>query len=189
MSAGAADPEAGRLVARIGKPHGLHGEVTVQTHTDDPDGRYVTGAVFATEAVPGSGVPRVLTLASARLHRAIWLLGFEEIPDRTGAEGLRGTRLLLPEGESVVVDEPGAVEEEAYYEEQLVGLRAVDPSGAPIGTVSGLHVGAAQDLLEVRLADGRTALVPFVMAIVPEVDLADGRVVIDAPTGLLDLAE
>ena len=53
------------LVARIGKPHGLRGEVTVQTHTDDPEGRYVPGTVFATEAATGTGVPRALTLASA----------------------------------------------------------------------------------------------------------------------------
>ena len=71
----------------------------------------------------------------------------------------------------------------------LVGLRAEGPSGALIGEVSGLHVGAAQDLLAVRLADGREALVPFVEAIVPVVDVADGRVVIDAPPGLLELAE
>jgi 16S rRNA processing protein RimM len=175
-----------RLVARIGKPHGIRGEVTVQVHTDDPLSRLVPGAVFETEAPSGSGVPRELTLVSARLHRDIWLLGFEGIPDRTGAEGLRGTRLLLAEDDLAEVDED---DDEGWYQEDLVGLRAEGPSGALIGEVSGLHVGAAQDLLAVRLADGREALVPFVEAIVPVVDVADGRVVIDAPPGLLELAE
>ena len=85
------------VIARIGKPHGIRGEVTVQTHTDDPVGRYVPGAIYATEAASGTGVPRSLTIASARLHQKTWLLGFEEIPDRTGAESLRlaGMRLMV----------------------------------------------------------------------------------------------
>ena len=69
------------LVARIGKPHSLNGEVTVQTHTDDPERRFVEGTEFATEAAAGTGVPRSLTLRSARLHNGVWLLGFDEIPD------------------------------------------------------------------------------------------------------------
>ena len=173
------------LVARIGKPHGLRGEVTVQTHTDDPEGRYVPGTVFETEAAAGTGVPRALTLATARKHRETWLLGFEEIPDRTGAESLRGTRLLL-EADDLEDDED---DDEGWYEHDLVGLAVVDPSGAAIGEVTGLVVGAAQDLLEVRLSDGREALVPFVEAIVTEVDLDAGRVVVDAPVGLFDLDE
>lgn len=176
-----------RLVARIGKPHGLRGEVTVQVHTDEPHARFVAGAVFATESATGSGVPRRLTLASARLHRDTWLLGFEEIPDRTGAEGLRGTRLLLEDdvaGETVPVDD----DEEAWYEDELVGLAALDPAGELLGEVRGLLTGTAQDLLIVRLEDGAEAMVPFVAAIVTEVDVAGGRVVIDAPPGLLELA-
>lgn len=172
------------LVARIGKPHGLHGEVTVQTHTDDPDRRFVPGAEFATQAVAGSGVPRVLTLRSARLHRAIWLLGFEEIPDRTGAESLRGTRLFLDaEALAQVRDE----EDDGYYEDELVGLAVVGVDGKVVGEVTGLTTGTTQDLLEIRLAGGGDALIPFVEAIVPEVDLEGGRVVIDPPPGLLEI--
>jgi 16S rRNA processing protein RimM len=166
------------VVARIGKAHGLGGEVTVQVHTDDPRGRFTPGAVFATEAPPGSGVPHQLTLRSARLHRDTWLLAFHEVPDRTGAEGLRGTRLLL---------EPALDEEDAWYEDDLVGLRVLDRAGAPLGEVAGLDVGAAQDRLVVRLDDGSEALVPFVSAIVVEVDVDGGQVVLDPPPGLLDL--
>jgi 16S rRNA processing protein RimM len=173
-----------RLVARIGKPHGLRGEVTVRAHTDDPEGRFVPGTVFTTEAAPGTGVPRTLTLATARLHRETWLLGFEEIPDRTGAESLRGTTLRLSDDGS---DEPD-LDEESWYEEDLLGLTAFDPAGERIGEVSGLVNGAAQDLLVVRLEDGAEALVPFVAAIVTDLDTTAGRVVIDAPPGLLDLA-
>ena len=159
------------LVARIGKPHGLRGEVTVQTHTDDPEARFAPGVAYATEAAPGSGVPRSLTLRTARLHQKTWLLGFEEIPDRTGAESLRGTRLFI---DAEAAAEAAADEDDAWYEDEL-------------GEVTGLRTGAAQDQLVLRLTGGAEALVPFVEAIVPEVDVEGGRVVVDAPPGLLEL--
>lgn len=174
------------LVARIGKPHGLRGEVTVQTHTDDPEARYVPGTVFATQAQPGTGVPRSLTVSTARLHRQIWLLGFAEIPDRTGAESLRGTQLFL---DLDSVEEPEADEDGSWYEHDLVGLAVHDPAGAVLGEVTGLILGAVQDLLEVRLTDRREVLVPFVEAIVTKVDIEAGHVVVDAPAGLFDLDE
>jgi len=170
------------LVARIGKPHGLGGEVTVQLHTSDPETRLAVGAVLDTEAATGTGVPRTLTVRSTRVHNGVWLVAFEEIPDRTGAESLRGTRLVV-DGTAVVAED----EEDVWAEADLVGLRVVDPSGTELGEVAGLVVGAAQDRLVVRLPDGREAQVPFVAAIVPEVDVEGGRVVLDAPAGLLDL--
>jgi 16S rRNA processing protein RimM len=136
------------VVARIGKPHGLHGEVTVQLHTDDPEARLAVGSVLATQAAEGSGVPKALTIRSTRVHQGIWLLAFEEIPDRSGAESLRATRLVA----------------------------------AP-----GLEVSPAQDLLVVSLDAGGDAYLPFVEAIVPEVDVERGRVVVDPPPGLLEL--
>lgn len=168
------------VLARIGKPHGLRGEVTVQLHTDEPERRFAIGTVLETEAAPGSGVPRQLTLRSTRVHRGIWLLGFEEIPDRTGAEGLRGTRIVTDE---VSVDPDG--DDEAWFEDDLVGLEVRDPAGAVLGTVSGLELGPAQDRLVVELTDGVTAYVPFVEAIVPTV--AEDHVVVDAPPRLFDL--
>jgi 16S rRNA processing protein RimM len=170
------------LVARIGKPHSLHGEVTVQAHTDDPMGRFVPGATFVTDAAAGSGVPKSLTIRNARQHKGIWLLAFDGIPDRTGAEGLRGTQLLLDEEDETGNDEDG------WYEEELVGLRVLDPAGEPLGTVAGLDVGVAQDRLVVTLTDGTEVLVPLVEAIVPSLDPTAGVVVVDAPPGLFDIA-
>lgn len=176
------------VIARIGKPHGIRGEVTVQTHTDDPESRYAPGTTYATEASTGTGVPRELTIATSRLHQQTWLLGFEQIPDRTGAESLRGTRLVIPdEVEASVPD--GGDDEDGWYEADLVGLRVEDPAGVVMGEVTGLTVGAAQDLLHVRLTDGRDGLVPFVEALVPVVDVEGGRLVVDAPAGLFDLAD
>jgi 16S rRNA processing protein RimM len=167
------------VVARIGKPHGLRGEVTVQLHTDDPESRFAVGTVLATRATPGSGVPRALTIRSTRVHQGTWLLGFEDIPDRTGAESLRGTRLVAPAQASD--------DDDGWYEDQLVGLSVVDRSGTRLGEVTGLEVGPAQDLLVVRLDTGTEAYLPFVEAIVPEVDVEGGRVVVDPPDGLLEL--
>lgn len=169
-----------QVVARIGKPHGIRGEVTVQLHTDDPGGRFTPGTIFPTRAPAGSGTPKALTVRSARDHNGIWLLGFEEIPDRTGAEGLRGSLLLLPA-------EAPEVEDDAWYADDLVGLRAERPDGSLVGTVTGLVVGAAQDRLVLDLAGGGTAEVPFVRALVPVVDVPGGRVVVDPPEGLLEL--
>ncbi len=171
------------VVARIGKPHGLRGEVTVRLHTDDPERRLAVGAVLATEADAASGVPRELTVRSTRVHRGIWLVAFDEVPDRTGAEGLRGTRLLLDDDAAAPVEE----DEDVFGEEDLVGLSVLDPGGARIGAVTGLETGPAQDRIVVRLTDGREGRVPFVRALVPSIDLEAGTVVVDAPAGLFDL--
>lgn len=173
------------VLARIGKPHGLLGEVTVQLHTDDPEGRLVTGVTFATQAQAGSGVPRTLTLRSTRVHNGTWLLAFEQIPDRTGAESLRGTRLLA-DLESLQ-SQDRADDDEGWYEDELVGLTVLTRDDVLVGTVTGLQTGPAQDLLVVALEAGGTAYLPFVEAIVPEVDVPAGRVVVDPPDGLLEL--
>lgn len=166
----------GVVVARIGKPHGLRGEVTVQVHTDSPQERFAVGNVLRTD--PTSAGP--LTIRSARMHRQIQLLAFEGADDRNAAEALRGTRLLADPDDEDDSDE-------GFYEDELVGLEVVDPTGAVLGRVSALHSRPVQDLLEVELTGGRTAYVPFVAEIVPEVDLDAGRVHVDPPAGLLEL--
>ena len=166
------------VVARIGKAHGLRGEVTVQVLTGAPDERFVPGATFVTE--PAAAGP--LVLRSARDHNGILLLGFEHTEDRTGAEALRGIKLLAE-----ALEDDG--DEDAWYERDLVGLKAVTVGGDEVGEVTALESRPAQDLLVLRLTDGRQARVPFVTAIVPEVDIAGGRVVLDPPAGLLDLNE
>jgi 16S rRNA processing protein RimM len=166
------------VVARIGKAHGLRGEVTVQVLTGAPDERFVPGSTFVTE--PAATGP--LVLRSARDNNGILLLGFEHVEDRSGAEALRGTRLLA----DVLADDD---DEDTWYERDLVGLKAVTTGGNEIGEVTALESRPAQDLLVLRLTDGREARVPFVTAIVPEVDIEGGRVVLDPPPGLLDLDE
>jgi 16S rRNA processing protein RimM len=166
------------VVARLGKAHGLRGEVTVQVLTASPDERFVPGATFVTE--PAAAGP--LVVRSARDHNGILLLGFDHTDDRSGAEALRGITLL-----GDVLEDDG--DEDSWYERDLVGLKAVTIGGDEVGEVTALEPRPTQDLLVLRLTDGRQALVPFVKAIVPEVDIEGGRVVLDPPAGLLDLDE
>lgn len=170
------------VVARIGRAHGIRGEVTVELRTDAPEQRFVPGGtlfVVPPRGPAGRGLPAELTLGTVRDHNGTFLLTFEEVADRTAAEALRNVLL-----EADVPDESD--EEDAWYDHQLVGLAVVDPAGAELGTVVAVEHPPAQDLLVVRRADGATRYVPFVSAIVPTVDVAGGRLVVDAPKGLLD---
>jgi 16S rRNA processing protein RimM len=169
------------VVGRIGKPHGIRGEVTVEVRSDEPDRRFATGASLRAEAPRGSAAPySSLTVARTRWHQGRLLVTFEELADRTAAEGARGILLHVP----VDPDERPADPEE-YYDHQLVGLAVHDLDGHLLGEVTGLVHGGAQDLLAVRTPDRREALVPFVRALVPEVDLAARRVVVADRPGLV----
>jgi 16S rRNA processing protein RimM len=167
------------VVARVGRAHGIRGEVTVDVRTDAPGERFVPGARLHVTGDRALAGVEVLTVATVRDHNGILLLGFEEVLDRTAAEALRGAVLEADVPEDV--DEP-----EAWYDHQLVGLRALDPAGAELGEVVAVEHLPAQDLLVVRRPDGARRMVPFVAAMVPTVDGPGGTVVVDAPPGLLD---
>lgn len=168
------------VVGRIGKPHGIRGEVTVDVRTDEPDRRYVAGARLLAAPPKGSAFPhRELTVARTRWHQGVLLATFAELGDRNAAEAARGVLLRA----AVPVDETPEDPEE-FYDHQLVGLTAYDVDGTRLGEVTGL-VHGAQDLLRVRTPDGHEGLVPFVTALVPEVDLTAGRVVIADRPGLV----
>jgi 16S rRNA processing protein RimM len=105
---------------------------------------------------------------------------FEELADRNAAEAARGTVLHATIAHDETPEDP-----EEYYDHQLVGLDVVDLDGSPLGTVKAVVHGSAQDLLTVRTPDGRDTLVPFVSALVPEVDLTAGRIVVADRPGLV----
>ncbi|MER7441037.1 ribosome maturation factor RimM [Micromonospora avicenniae] len=182
------------IVGRIGKPHGIRGEVTVEVRTDEPDARFAPGAVLRTEpgATPrppaGSGpgvpyrVPAELVVESVRWHQGRLLVAFEGVLDRDVAEALRGTLVGVESSEVAPPEDP-----EEFHDHQLVGLSVVTPTGERLGEVARIDHAPASDLLVLRRPEGKTALIPFVKAIVPQVDLAGGRVVVDPPGGLLDL--
>jgi 16S rRNA processing protein RimM len=165
------------VVGRIGRPHGVRGEVTVEVRTDDPELRFAPGAVLITD--PADRGP--LTLAGRRWHREVLLLAIEGVDSREQAEELRDTQLLVP-----VADLPALEDPDVFYDHQLVGLAARLTDGARLGEVAAVrHEGT--ELPVVRRPDGDEVLVPFVAAIVPTVDLAGGFLVVDPPEGLLEL--
>ncbi|HEX3749874.1 MAG TPA: ribosome maturation factor RimM [Streptosporangiaceae bacterium] len=166
-------------VGQIARAHGLRGEVTVAVRTDDPDVRFVPGTTLATEP-PDRGP---LTVAAIRWHSGRLLVTFEGVRDRNGAEDLRGTLLVLDSASIPAPDDP-----DEFYDHQLIGLGVVTAAGDAVGEVTDvLHHG--QDLLVVRRGPGAETLVPFVSAIVTDIDVAGGRLVIDPPPGLLDSGE
>jgi 16S rRNA processing protein RimM len=163
-------------VARIGKPHGIRGEVTVQVLTDAPEDRFVPGTEFVVE--PASAGP--LTVRSARWNKDILLLGFEEVADRNRAETLRGAKLFM---ETEELDEDG---DEGWYEHELIGLEARVGSQS-VGKVTALNTMPVQDLLVVETPDGKEILIPFVEQIVPEVNIEEGFILLTPPDGLFDV--
>jgi 16S rRNA processing protein RimM len=177
------------IVGRAGRPHGIRGEVVIGVRTDEPDLRFAVGAVVdagasADEAddVPGER----LTVASKRWHSGQLLVSFAGITDRTAASELTGSWLSVDSSQLPDTGDP-----DEFRDHELIGLNVRTAGGEPVGVVTDvLHYG--QDLLVVRRAEGDAGgecLVPFVKAIVPEVDVEAGLVVIDPPPGLLDPAE
>lgn len=167
-------------VGRIGRAHGIRGEVSVEVRTDSPDLRFVLGARLTT--APERAGP--LTVRQTRWHSGRLLVSFDGVADRAGAEALRGVLLLA----EVDADERPADPDE-YFDHQLLGLRAVTAGGDQVGEVTDVLHLPDQDLLVIRRAGGAEVLVPFVAQLVPEIDLARGLVYIDPPRGLLDPAE
>ncbi|GAB2447377.1 ribosome maturation factor RimM [Streptomyces incanus] len=165
------------VVARIGRAHGIKGEVTVEVRTDEPELRLGPGAVLATD--PASAGP--LTIETGRVHSGRLLLRFEGVRDRTGAEALRNTLLIA----EIDPDEQPEDEDE-YYDHQLMDLDVVTRDGQPVGRIAEIAHLPTQDLFVVERPDGSEVLVPFVEQIVTEIDLEEQRAVIDPPPGLID---
>ncbi|ABP53777.1 ribosome maturation factor RimM [Salinispora tropica] len=178
------------VVGRIGKPHGIRGEVTVEVRTDEPETRFAPGSVLRTEpganvpAHPGAyRVPGELTVEAARWHQGrVLLVTFEGVLDRNVAEALRGTLVGVDRADVAPPTDP-----EEFHDHQLVGLAVVTSAGERLGEIARIDHAPAADLLVLRRPGRRDVLIPFVQAIVPEIDLAGGRVVVDPPGGLLDL--
>ena len=175
--------EESLVVGRILRPHGLRGELSVEVRTDDPEQRFAAGSVLGTD--PAEAGP--LTVEASRWHSGRLLVSFAGIADRTDADSLRGAWLTID-----AADVPPPEDPDEFNDHQLTGLSVATVSGEVVGTVTGvLHHGQA--LLAVTPAAGTPrpaeVLVPFVAAIVIEVDLAGRRLIIDPPPGLLDLGQ
>jgi len=164
------------VVARIGRPHGIHGEVSVEVRTDDPAGRLAPGSTVRTD--PASAGP--LTITDGRVHSGRLLLTFEGYADRGAAEGLRNVLLVADVDPSQRLDDP-----DEFLDSQLIGLAVRTVAGEDVGELTEVLHLPGQDVLAVRRPDGTEVLVPFVAVMVPTVDLDEGVVLVDPPPGLL----
>lgn len=167
------------VVGRIGRAHGVLGEATVEVRTDLPEERFYVGAVLTTD--PAKFGP--LTIESARGHNGVLLLKFSEIKDRTAIEKLRDVLLMA----DVDVEEDFDNEDD-FHVQQLLGSKVITVDGLEVGTLSDVINLPGQDLLAVQSARGEI-LIPFVLEIVPTVDVANKIITIDPPDGLLNLAD
>ncbi|SCF89692.1 ribosome maturation factor RimM [Streptomyces sp. Ncost-T10-10d] len=165
------------VVARIGRAHGIKGEVTVEVRTDEPELRLAPGAVLATE--PAGAGP--LTIETGRVHSGRLLLRFEGVRDRTAAEALRNTLLIAEVDPAELPEDP-----EEFYDHQLMDLDVVLADGTEIGRITEITHLPSQDLFIVERPDGSEVMIPFVEEIVTEIDLEEQRAVITPPPGLID---
>jgi len=163
-------------VGRIGRAHGIRGEVTVTPSTDDPAARFAVGSVLHTD----SETRPVLTVAGARQSGQAQVVAFDGIADRNAAELLRGIHLFV-DAESL--PEP---EDDEFYDHQLVGLAVHHRNGDLLGEVIEVMHPPAAPVLVVRRPDDTEELVPFVKVIVPDVDIAAGRLLVDPPDGMFE---
>ncbi|MDO4254412.1 MAG: ribosome maturation factor RimM [Kocuria sp.] len=174
-------------VARIGKPHGIRGEVTVQLFTDEPQLRFAPGSRLSVETATPAGAAVVkgheLEVSGARWNKQVLVVGFNQVTDRNAAEALRGSQLFVEEDSS-------GMDDDTWYEHDLIEMDVVVADWQPqrVGRVTGLRTMPHQDLLQVTLdEDGREIDIPFVQAIVSEINEEDRTVVLTPPPGLLEL--
>jgi 16S rRNA processing protein RimM len=156
-------------LARIGAAHGVRGAVRLWTFTEDPTAVRRYGPLASKD---GS---RRFEVTSAREAKDHMVVTFKGVTTRQQAERLNGIELY------VARDKLPTTDENEYYHADLIGLAAVTTAGEPLGSVIAVHNFGAGDIIEIAPRRGATILLPFSNAVVPTVDLAGGRVVIDMP--------
>jgi len=164
-------------VGRIGRPHGLRGEVVINPETDFVEERFARGATVWMQRGDGE---QPLTVATMRLQNGRAIVGFEGFERIEDVEPLGGTELRVPE------ETLQPLAENTYYQHQLVGCVVEGADGAPIGTVERVDGGVGASMLVVNGSRGEV-LIPLTQAICTAIDVAAKRIRIDPPDGLLEL--
>jgi len=167
------------IVGRVRKPQGIHGELLVESLTDTPDAVFAPGRRVFVGTVDGDPDPdgATLTLKRARPFKGGYIVGFDELADRTAAEMWRGRYLLLP------ADELPALQPDEVYQHDLLGMRVRDEVAGELGTVSAVYDLPSGLTLEVS-GEADSVLLPYRPEIIREVDLGARVVRIAAPPGL-----
>lgn len=167
------------LMAKIGAAQGLRGEVRVSSYTDDPLALGDYGNLVAADG-------RVFEILEVRQGKNVVIVRFRGINDRNAAEALNGLELFVDRDN--LPDED--LDEDEFFYTDLEGLDVVDGEGKSYGSVSAVYDFGAGDLLELKGAGRRPALIPFTEAAVLEIDLEGGKILIDPfAAGLIDNPE
>jgi 16S rRNA processing protein RimM len=163
------------VIGRIGRAHGVRGDLFVEPMTDEPDHRYAGGTVLMTSD------NTTLTVATSKWHSGRFVVHFAGVDDRNVAEALRGQTLSIDVDPAELPEDP-----DEYYDHQLVGLNVALEDGSVIGVIGEVIHLPSQDLLSVKREGDTEVLIPFVMEFVPEIDLETKTVTITPPPGLLN---
>ena len=164
--------KAGRII----KPHGIKGEVCIDSYVDSPS--LLLGSVFLQQ---GNEVPKPLLLLKARPHQGRLLGVFEEVVDRNAAEEIRGAYLLVARNRLPKLDEG------EFYLHDLLGLEVLlQSSGESVGRIEDVDLSTGQEIWVIRTSGGKEILFPGVPEFVSDIDLEQGQVVISPPEGLLE---
>jgi len=155
------------MVAQLGAPHGVQGEIKLLSFTGDPLSVLEYNPLLDAEGAPA------LSITAAREHKGALLIRAKEIPDRTAADKVKGLKLYVDRAD---LPEPDADE---YYITDLIGMNVVDVSGTAVGKVANVDNFGAGDLLDIRPPEGASFYVAFTSDHVPEVKLAERIVVVD----------
>jgi 16S rRNA processing protein RimM len=156
-------------IARIGAAHGVRGAVKLWTFTEDPLAVRAYGPLVTKDGA------RSFEIATAREAKGHLVATLKGVGSREDAERLNGIELYVAREKLPDTDQ------DEYYHADLIGLAAVTPANAPLGRVVAIHNFGAGDIIEIAPPHGATMLLPFTNAVVPTVDLAEGRVVIELP--------
>lgn len=165
-------------VGRVGRAHGIRGDIAIELRTDEPARRFRPGSRL--QLVKAK---REVEIAAVKWHRGKLLVSFVGYPDRTAVEALTGDLLEARVPAAELPSEP-----EEYFDRQLVGLAVLNAAGERVGVIDEVLHLPAQDVLSVAV-DGQQRLVPFVKELVPKVELAAGQVQLADIEGLLEEAE
>jgi len=163
------------VIGRIGRAHGVRGDLFVEPMTDEPDHRYADGTVLITSD------NTTLTVATSKWHSGRFVVHFTGVDDRNAAEALRGQTLTIEVDPEELPEDP-----DEFYDHQLVGLNVALEDGSVIGVIGEVIHLPSQDLLSVKREGDTEVLIPFVMEFVPEIDLDSKIVTITPPPGLLN---
>ena len=160
---------------------GLHGELRVNPASDFPERFTVPGPRWLSSRQGGEPTEIQLKKGRQLPGKSLFVVRVEGVDNRNAAEALVGQELLVP------ADDRPELEEGEFHLLDLVGLEArLAADGPAVGTVSDL-ISGGNDLLEITTSEGRKLLIPFVEAIVPEVHLKEGWLLLTPPPGLLEL--